>query len=504
MPPRELSDDEVFGGREMSDEEVFAPAQPTQPRRKSFSLGVEKGLEKPIDNMALAMDAGLRRIGIPTDQIARATGQPTTRETVASNKAELAKREQTEQPRTSGEVFGNVFGTIPAMIGTRNPFIAGGLQGAALTDKRDVVGVGGDMAKGAALQWAGGKVLDKVADVVSPIVSPAVKRLSDAGVKLTPGMRRGGKAMVSEDKAMSRPVVGPAIAEARGRARDTFNTTAVNEALQPLGLQVPTPIKPGHAAVDWAADAVSAEYDRVIPNVAVKIDGQQFAQNLAPVAQALPAAQRKEFQRLISLHLKSGQLQGQELKTAQGELRRLSSLYGRSQVAADNELGRALGAVDDELSGAMIAQNPQWAPQLQKVNTAYRGLKVVEDAASRTADGTVTPAQLRQAVRRGDRSKGKSQMGRGNAFMQDFAKDAEEVLPAQTPNSGTADRLMAGNVFQNLRGAADLAGFKTSALLDEFGPRVPGQIPARVAGGVRRLKRPLAAGAVAASQDPRN
>lgn len=493
MPPRELTDDEVFGGRELSDEEVFAKPSEKQ-KRKSFGLGFMEGATNVFDKIPAS----------PLDYIPGLDARPAAQANRQQLQNYFAKREETEEPSIIGKAVGGMTATLPVALVTRNPWIAGAATGGLTSDEKTPMGIAGDMAKGAVIQKAGGMVIDKVADTLSPIVSPAVKRLTDAGVKLTPGMRRGGRAMAAEDKAMSRPIVGPAIAKARGETGDSFVTSTVNEALTPLGVRVPAPVKPGHDAVDWAHTEVSRAYDAVIPNVAVKVNGQQFAQKIAPVAQTLPAAQRKELQRLISLHLKNGQLAGQELKTAQGEIRRLSSLYGRSQAAADNELGRALGAVDDELTAAMLAQNPKWAPELQKVNEAYRGLKVVEDAASRADGGVFNTGQLKQAVRRGDRTKGKSGTARGNAFMQDFSEAAREVLPAQVPNSGTADRMMAGNIFSNLRGAADLAGFKGSVLLDQFGPQVPGQIPARLAGGLRRLRQPAAASAIAGSTNSRN
>jgi hypothetical protein len=271
-----------------------------------------------------------------------------------------------------------------------------------------------------------------------------------------------------------------------------------------LGVKIPPNVRPGHDAVDKAARAVSAEYERVIPNLRVTINGPQFAQAITPAAQALKPAEQKELQRLLSLHLGKGKLQGQALKDAQGELRRLAGVYKRSQNANERLLGFALDDADDALTSSMIQQNPAWAPQLQKVNTAYRGLKIVEDAASRADEGLISTGQLKQSVRRADRSKGKSQTARGNAFMQEFSEDARAVIPARTPDSGTAGRNFSGNIFNDLDGLMKLGGFKTSQVLTQA-RLIPRPLVVQKAGaGVRRLRAPAGAAAVATAQGSRN
>jgi hypothetical protein len=355
------------------------------------------------------------------------------------------------------------------------------------------------------LNWAGGKVMDTVADAIKPVIDPAVQRLKDAGVRLTPGMVKGGKAMAREDRLMSRPVVGDAVIAGRQATQRTFNTAAVDEALKPLGKKVPSAVKPGHDAIDFAKTEISRAYDVVIPNLSVNLNGPQFAQKVFPTAQNLRPAQRKQLQQIMNNELGNGQLQGQALKKAQGEIRRLAGTFRRSQDANDQMLGEALHAVDDELTGAMMAQNPKWAPQLQKVNEAYRGYRIVADAAGRADDGLFSTGQLKQAARRGDFSKSKDATGRGAAFMQDFVSDARRVIPAQQPNpSGTASHVNAANLFAQIGGAPRALAYGMDDVYQQFrlAPRPP--VADRAARTVRRLKSPAAAGAVALSYQPRD
>jgi hypothetical protein len=502
LEPAETDDEPLRIGRVR----VIEPAQPVaapKKRKTSQGLGFAEGVMKPLDNAARALEGGVDFVtGSKTPgRFSHMLGQPSAQEASAERRNIFAEAEKTRKPGAVGKVAGEIVGTIPAVMATRNPFIGGAAQGALLTDANDVGGVATDAALGGVLGHVGGKVVDFAADAIKPVISPAVRRLQDAGVKLTPGMVRGGKAMVREDKAMSRPIIGDAIASGRRATQETFNTASVNEALKPLGVKVPTPIKAGHDAVGWAHDAVSQEYDRVIPNLTVTLNPQAFVGKIAPTAAGLKQAEREQLQAIMSRHLGSGQLSGQELKNAQGEIRRLSRSYSNSASASDRELGRALGEVDDELTGEMVRQNPKFAPELQRVNKAFRGLAIIEDAASRADDGIINTGQLKQAVRRGDTSRRKAASARGDAFMQDFSGAAREVIPARTPDSGTAGRLNAGNIFATAKGGLEAGGYYADDLYQRSRllPRPKGA--AGAAKTVRRLRGPAAASAVAASRE---
>lgn len=476
------------------------PAKDTRP--KSQGLGLAKGLAKPFDNLAMGMEAGAKGLGVPTDKINNLFGLPSASEATDQRAAAIAS--SPNRPGMAGEITGNVISTIPVALATKNPFAQGALAGAALTDSRNPVGVGIDMAAGAALNYFGGKAVDAVSDAIAPVIDPAVRRLKDAGVSLTPGMVRGGKAMAREDKMMSRPIVGGAIAAGRQKTQATFNTAAVDEALAPLGIKVPSAVRPGHDAIDYAKGEIGRAYDVIIPKLSVQLDGQQFAQSIIPVARNLKSAEQKQLRQIVSNELGAGRLQGQALKRAQGEIRRLAGKFSRSQNANEQMLGEALSAVDDELTGAMIAQNPQFAPQLQKVNEAYRGYRIVADAAGRADDGLFNTGQLKQSVRRGDFSKSKDQTARGKAFMQDFSNDARAVIPSRTPDSGTAGRMQSINPFAYSRGALDAVGYTSDNVYQAFRLAPRGKSATRAAGAVRRLKGPASAAAVAGGSQPRD
>jgi hypothetical protein len=166
-----------------------APA-PARPKKTSQTLGLYKGLMKPLDNAAIALETGAEAIGLPVDQVNNLFRMPSARE--ARDQREAAIAADPNRPGMVGEITGNVLGTMPAMAVTRNPFVAGGLSGGLLSNAESPQGLAFDVGLGAGLNYFGGKAVDAVADFVKPTIDDAVRRLSDAGVQLTPGMIKGG------------------------------------------------------------------------------------------------------------------------------------------------------------------------------------------------------------------------------------------------------------------------------------------------------------------------
>lgn len=463
---------------------------PEKPRPASFGLGFDKGFGRVVDNAALAMDKGLEAVGVPMDRINRALGNRTAEETVARNRARLAEREQTRRPGVVGEHVGSAFGAAPVVVATRNPWVVGGMTGGLNTEADTPEGVAFDVGAGAVLGKIGDKAVGLVADVVKPVVQPAVQRLHAAGVKLSPGMVRGGKAMAREDKLTSKPVVGDRVAADRRATLETMNTAVVNRIIAPLDDKLPATVRPGHDAVAYAKTAIDAGYERVVPNLKVALDGEGFTAKIAPTAATLPEPQQQQLKQILGATLRDGQLVGRDLKLAQGELRRLASVYSRDAAAPNRELGRALWAADEELTRVMYAQNPKWAPELRKVNEAYRGYRIVADAASRADDGILNTGQLKQAVRRGDSTKNKDATARGAAFLQDFSEDARAVIPSRVPDSGTSGRQQAGSLLGIMTGAADVARYRADQGISQMmlAPRPVWADP--TAAMLRRLRTP--------------
>ncbi|MBK7025376.1 MAG: hypothetical protein IPH41_18505 [Sulfuritalea sp.] len=84
-------------------------------------------------------------------------------------------------------------------------------------------------------------VASGISRMISPraSVNPDVLALRAAGVRPTVGQTLGGMANRVEEKAISLPIVGDAIASARTRATGELNQAVANRALQPIGAKAP-------------------------------------------------------------------------------------------------------------------------------------------------------------------------------------------------------------------------------------------------------------------------
>lgn len=432
----------------------YAGFRDATPPRKSQVLGFQKGILKPIDNAAMALEAGLGKLGLPVGAINQALGMPSAAQATGSHAdAVAAQARQGVAPGGLGEFAGNVVGTLPLAAISKNPLAMGAMTGAALTDKRDIGGVALDAGIGAVAGKIGDKLVRGASNLVKPVMAPAAARLRAAGIRLTPGQAAGGKAMIREDKQMSRPFVGDAIHTGRAQSLNDFNIAGANEALRPLNLVVPKGMAPGYDAMNFAQDAVSDAYGKVIPQLKLTVSPPTLLKGAN-----VPSAFNKEFKRIIDTTIGQGQLSGQGVKNADAELKRLASSYAKSQNAGERELGFALGRVHDRFTAALIAQNPSSAPALKAVNKAFRGLATVQDAAGRADDGLYSTGQLKQAVRRGDSSARKGASARGAAYMQEFSNDARGVLPSRYPDSGTAGR--SAGLLAGARGLVDLGVYR--------------------------------------------
>lgn len=474
-----------------------APAVTKAPGKKKTSqtLGFSKGLAKPIGNFVEWVDRASPEVNDKLLKAGVGGDGPSAREGMADWKRSIAEAEQTQRPGLIGEVGGNIVGTLPTLA-AKNPLLVGALQGAALTDTpNDAAGVAFDAAGGALLNKAAGVVTDKVIDVAQPFVSPSVQMLKDAGVRLTPGQIKGGKALVAEDKAMSRPGVGDKIAADRTQFTEDFNRGAVNRALLPLGIRLPDDIAAGHEAVAFMQDAAGKAYDKILPNMKLQAD-QRLAvgvRNGWKAAQDLSEEGQKRFSQIMQNKLRftpEGELSGRGLTVALRDLRDLAGGFSRGQSEDDRILGDALGSVYDGLQSALSVQNPGYAKALKAANDAYKGNLVVSRAAAGADDGIATAAQYKQASKAVDRSKGKRATAAGKGPMQDYAK-AGRAVSGKTPDSGTAGRLNDGNPLAKVRGAVDSGLYEADKMMAALRLAPRPEIAKKLAGLLSEYRDPI-------------
>lgn len=309
------------------------------------------------------------------------------------------------------------------------------------------------VALGAAFGGATPLAAAGISRLISPKAStdPALALLKQEGVRPTIGQTLGGWVDKVEQKAMSIPFVGDAIAGARERASGELNRAVANRALSPIGEKLPDG-KTGRDAVTYVQSKLSEAYDDLLPRMAVQADAtfNKEMKSLAGMVKsgALDPKAAASFSRILKndvLGKFQGQatLTGQTLKQVESDLGQQIARLGQSTDADQRLIGDALKQAQASLRSLAQRTNPDLAPQLKAINAGYANFKRMERAASSVAaeDGVFSPAQLQNAVKALDKSKDKGRFARGDALMQDLADAGRIRLGANVPNSGTADRL---------------------------------------------------------------
>lgn len=277
----------------------------------------------------------------------------------------------------------------------------------------------------------------------------AVDKMRAAKVDMTPGQAAGGILQKLEDKATSMPIVGDFINRARTSGVDSFNVATGNKVLEPLKQTVDKGTKAGRGLISEVGQKIDDAYAALVPKLQLKSDAQ-LVDDLANIEAGTMMSKdlRKVFTDTINAKVfgrfEGEALNGRHLKDVESELGQLASDYGRSAMAGERELGRALNEAKGALREALTRSNPEQAQALSDINRAYAMLLRMENAgaAAGSKEGVFTPAALRAATKAKDTSRNKRAFARGDALLQDWAEAGESVLGSTMPNSGSADRML--------------------------------------------------------------
>jgi hypothetical protein len=408
---------------------------------------------------------------------------------VRQQEAEYQARRQAqgESGLDAWRIGGGVLSPANLAIASRLPAaatlggrVASGALGGVATGAINPVTQGDDFwaekAKQAAAGGAAGGATPVLAAGLSRIISPNastnpnLQLLKNEGVSPTIGQTLGGRWNALEEKAQSMPIIGDAIAAARGRSLDQFNNAAINRATAPIGARVEGT---GQQAVQEAGDLLSKAYQNALGQVkAVRLD-PQFQQDLTQLYQAtrgLTPTMRDRFDALVADKVASrfnggNSVTGQTFKDVDSELGQLASKWGKSSMASESELGDALASLQFLLKAQVMRSNPGVAKALDANAKGWANLVRIEGAAKigKNNEGLFTPGQLNTAIQSADDSVRNRAVSRGTALMQDLGNAGQQVLGNKVPNSFTTDRmLMSGGL---LGGAAAMSPGAAMGLL---------------------------------------
>lgn len=317
----------------------------------------------------------------------------------------------------------------------------GGVQGAGKSAGGE--DLASDVITGSMIGGAGGTALGTLGAVISPKIQPAATALQKEGVPMTLGTAFGGQTQAVEQAAESLPIVGQLIKGARQQQFEAFNKAAFNRALKEIdpAIKVPTEL-PLREAADFTYNQISNKYNTIYPNISLKynktLDKQFTALERKHADLGDKTEQFTSTLNNIKSRVENKSLSGGQIKALKEDLRVLTDAY-KGSVGSEKLLGNAYDDLENSIMLSVRNQNPKFARDLKKADTAYATYKRVENAAAsaKGADGVFTPAQLETAVKQGN----KSQYARGKALLQDLSNSGYDVLGNKVPDSGTAQRL---------------------------------------------------------------
>jgi hypothetical protein len=314
--------------------------------------------------------------------------------------------------------------------------------------------------------------------------------LEGEGVPLTAGQRTGNKPLQWFEQAAADTPFAAGRAAALNEATQRGFSGAVMRRIGAPGDEIAT-----GDAVQRAARNLSTTFEDLSARNTLTAD-RQFANDLTQTArqyiddvipsqrtqgrQNIQVIMNDVMQELIS---NGYRMSGETYQATRSRLGRMADGVRES----DPQLSRAItgiqGALDDAMTRSISpADQAAWA----EARVQWRNLKALEKAmsgaGSSVAEGFVSPSQLRGAVA----GQNRTGYARGQGDMADLARAGEAVL-RPLPQSGTAPRQAAGNLFASMAGG--LAGHSTGMGLEGV---LAGMAAPAVAGRVM-LSRPMQA-----------
>jgi hypothetical protein len=317
--------------------------------------------------------------------------------------------------------------------------------------------------------------------LLAPNVRPEAAAFREQGIPLTPGSAFGGRIQQLEQSAESMPLLGRIVTGAREQQFEKFNTLAYNKVLNNLDpkLKVPSNLV-GRDAFNFVEQKIQNEYQNVVPNLRIsytpRVEQSFDAIKNRYSGTKLPEDLRKSFATYVD-GLKTDfsatqVMNGRRAQAIKQDLGNLSSAYSK-ETGPNRLLADAYRDLQGLYMNLMKNQNPVYAKELQKVDSAYRDFVRVQTAVAKTRGegGVFSPTQLEASVRQTDRSARKGQFARGSAPMQDLSGTGVDILGTKVPDSGTAGRGMTAAALTGGAGMIDptMAALTGLSTLPYFG-----------------------------------
>lgn len=306
-----------------------------------------------------------------------------------------------------------------------------------------------------------------------------VDTLRKEGVEPTAGDVTGSKTLKYAEHALGdAPGAGGKYHDAREKVRDSFTKAALARIGETAERATPE-------VMDRAVTRIGNQFDTLAARNSAQLD-PQFAQGIMKAVNDYdhlfvdplkkPMVEKVANNIVNLIQQKGGALDGEVYKTQRSMIDRM-----RRNSRNDPELSGFLmdvrQSLDDVMERSIIKNNPADAGAWKEVRNQYRNLlaleRVTAGAGEAAAEGTISPARLRQSV---VSQGGKRSYSRGSGDFADLARSGEAILK-EPPTSGTTERSF-------LHGVPAAMGGVLGSALGGTAEAIPGVVAGAMAPGM--------------------
>lgn len=362
---------------------------------------------------------------------------------------------------------------LGGQLASRVPTVARGIQtpvGAGVTEGilgGAVYGAGAaeeDRLAGAQTGAVLGGLLGGGSAAALPRVTKAAREMIKRDVPLTAGQALGGAPRLIEEAIAALPFAGRGVERARGRAIAQYSRIATEDALAPVGIEIPKGVT-GSAAVDAGFKRMDEVYEELAPNLKIS-DAESMRQVVkktiedSGVGESIilgDAAERVLSQNIKNISKKLGaddgveEISGELFHSLDKMIGANASKLNKPQAQPDSqEVGRILRNVQLAMRGELRKQNKKGGDALDAANKAYSNLINVEKAAYAAVreGGEFTPSQLLSKMAQQQ----KRRAARGTVEGQEAVLAAQDIL-GRTP-TGVSRPILEARPFMGIAGIA--------------------------------------------------
>jgi len=318
---------------------------------------------------------------------------------------------------------------------------------------------------GAGTGVIGQRAVDAIGSRIAGQGGGAARRLSRAGIDLTPGQMAAEVPVIGSSLRYIEDIAGgynPLMTGVRRRQNEDVIRAAGNEALGSLSnsgpkVTLPKDARTGYQVSQRVRNILGDAYDDVTSRVDAVADadlGQDLTNLVTRAGEALDDSSLSRLSRILESGVTNrfgtnGELSGRAFKDIEESLRIARDKLDKPGASLEaQETAEFVDEAREAVRNLIARQFPAEAERIQDINRGYanyaRIRKAVSGSAQMSREGTPTPGELTQTVQQ---MSSDNQISNQSALLQGLASDARTVLPATIGDTGSGQRAVLGGAM---------------------------------------------------------